>query len=257
MSGTRVSTRLLLGSVALLALLAGCGPDATQTQTPARPQGPPSIWVELSQIVIQFKGAAGAPAEITRTKEEALQLAAEISDKIRAGADYAELARQHSDDTNSASNGGILGTFHTNNMEPEIAAACTRLAEGGVSDPVESKYGFHVIRRDRDVEMALVRHILISHVGSKGVTAHPDRTKDEARARALEALEHVRSGVDFADVAVEYSDDPNAVTGGELEPFPRGIGNAELNAAAFALEVGQISDVTETMYGFHVIHRLE
>lgn len=258
MSGTQDRfTRLLLCTAVLLAVL-GCGQQTQEaTETPPSAPPPEEAWLALSQIVIQYDGAAKAPPEITRTQAEALKLASEISTQIRAGADFAELAKQHSDDS-SGSDGGTLGIFFSGDMQPEIAAACMALAIGGVSDPVQTKFGFHVIRRDHEVELAAARVILVAHAESNVVKpGDPDRTKEEAQTRAREALEKLRSGVDFADLVLEYSDSPTKKSGGDLGTFPRGVTDPAIDAAVFSLEVGEISEVTESPYGFHIFHRYE
>ena len=121
---------------------------------------------------------------------------------------------------------------------------------------METKFGFHLIRRDHDVEFASVRVILVAHAESKKQKPK-DRTKAEALARAREALEKLRSGVDFADLVLEYSDSTSKTNGGDLGSFPRGVYDPALDAAVFSLEVGEISDVTESSYGFHIFHRYE
>ncbi len=244
------STRLLLSAGVLLAVL-GCAPEWTEKLPPTPPPRPEPTWLALSQIVILYEGAANAPPEITRTKEEALKLASGISLQIRAGGDYAELARQYSDGS-TGSNGGTL-VLHSTNMVPAIAAACMKLAVGGVSDPVETKFGFHLIRRAREVEMASARHILVTHAESR--KPNPDRTKEQALARAREALEKLRSGVDFADLVLEYSDGSSKSKGGDLGSLPRGVGDPALDRALFNLEVGETSGVTESLHGFHIFQR--
>jgi peptidyl-prolyl cis-trans isomerase D len=64
----------------------------------------------------------------------------------REGADFGELARQHSEDPGSAANDGDLGFFERGQMVPEFEQAAFSLEVNGISDPVQSQFGFHVIR---------------------------------------------------------------------------------------------------------------
>lgn len=83
---------------------------------------------------------------------------------------------------------------------------------------------------------------------------HPEMTQEQAKAKAQEILQRVRSGEDFAALAKQYSADPaSKEQGGELGWFGRGAMVKQFEDAAFALQPGQTSDVVETNYGFHII----
>ncbi len=85
----------------------------------------------------------------------------------------------------------------------------------------------------------------------------PPEVRAEAQAKAQAALERIESGEPFPDVAAEVSDEPGAESReGLLNPGRQGAWVPEFWAAASALEVGEISGVTETQYGYHVL-RLE
>ncbi len=102
------------------------------------------------------------------------------------------------------------------------------------------------------------RHVLIQYIGTERAPASVVRTKDQARAMAEEVLQKARAGEDLARLAVEYSDEPNAAQrGGSLGRFGKGVMAAGFEEAAFKLKVGEISDVVETQFGFHVIQRTE
>lgn len=80
--------------------------------------------------------------------------------------------------------------------------------------------------------------------------------KDDAavKARAEEVLKQAKGGADFAALAKQFSeDDSNAQNGGDLDFFGRGRMVPEFDAAAFAMEVGQISELVKTQFGYHVI----
>lgn len=82
----------------------------------------------------------------------------------------------------------------------------------------------------------------------------PDEAKEEARKRAEDLKKRIDAGEDFAMLAKEHShDDSNAPNGGDLDWFSRGQMVPEFDEAAFALEPGQVSDVIETDFGFHII----
>lgn len=73
------------------------------------------------------------------------QQAEEVLAQVRSGADFAELARTHSDDP-SAEEGGDLGTFGRGTMVPEFEQVAFSLPVGEVSDLVRTTYGFHIIK---------------------------------------------------------------------------------------------------------------
>jgi peptidyl-prolyl cis-trans isomerase D len=80
--------------------------------------------------------------------------------------------------------------------------------------------------------------------------------KEEAavKTRAEEVLKEAKGGADFAELAKKHSeDDSNAKNGGDLDYFGRGRMVPEFDAAAFAMETGQISDLVKTQFGFHII----
>lgn len=80
--------------------------------------------------------------------------------------------------------------------------------------------------------------------------------KDEAavRKQAEDLLQQVKAGADFAALATKFSEDEGSkVNGGDLDYFSRGRMVPEFEAAAFALQPGQTSEIVKTQYGFHII----
>ncbi|MFH1279831.1 MAG: peptidylprolyl isomerase [Candidatus Eisenbacteria bacterium] len=80
-----------------------------------------------------------------------------------------------------------------------------------------------------------------------------DATKSEKRARIGKIHDDVMGGADFAAMATEHSGCPSAASGGDLGWFGRGRMVGPFEEAAFALQIGQVSDVVETQFGYHVI----
>lgn len=83
------------------------------------------------------------------------------------------------------------------------------------------------------------------------------RGQDDAEAKTeIDAIRaKIADGADFAEVAMEKSDCPSGRQGGDLGMFGKGMMVPEFENAAFALEVGELSDVVETDFGYHVIQR--
>ncbi len=106
--------------------------------------------------------------------------------------------------------------------------------------------------------VARVRHILIQWQGVRGAGENVKRTKEEAQRLATKLHDEIvlRRG-DMAELAKKHSDCPSAPDGGELGRFTRGELVPQFEQAMFALQVGQVSEVVETPFGYHVILREE
>ena len=120
-----------------------------------------------------------------------------------------------------------------------------------VSDAdIEQYYNDH---RDEFDEVR-VRHILIGTQATPGSDPSKVLSKDEARKKAQAVLDRARKGEDFVKLVEENSDDPGSKSkGGEYE-FARKSGMVQaFEDASFNLKPGQISDLVETEFGFHII----
>ena len=97
-------------------------------------------------------------------------------------------------------------------------------------------------------EQVRASHILI-RVDQKADAA----TRAKAKAQIESILKQARGGADFAELARKYSQDGSAQQGGDLNYFSRGQMVPQFETVAFKLKVGQISDVVQTEFGYHII----
>jgi len=108
--------------------------------------------VEASHILISYKGASNAPADITRTEEEAYAKAKEASEKLKAGKSMSDVAKYYSDDPSNKDLGGKLSKPVTGDgtyvSEFEKAALALE-KDGQISDIIKTEFGYHIIRADK------------------------------------------------------------------------------------------------------------
>lgn len=96
-------------------------------------------------------------------------------------------------------------------------------------------------------EFATVKHILL-------ITENQD--KQAVKAQAENILKQIKRGVNFDTLMKQYSQDPGLADYPEGYTFSKGEMTPAFEQAAFALEVGQVSDLVETDYGYHIIKRI-
>ncbi|MGA9773432.1 MAG: peptidylprolyl isomerase [Blastocatellia bacterium] len=175
----------------------------------------------------------------------------------------ADLARKENLEDDSLTKLGIL-LDSSQILQNAYLSDLGKNADTLMSDQeIEQYYNEH----KSDFEEIRVRHVLISTEPPPpavetpaGKDAGKDKpkpkqlTKEEARQKAQAILDRARKGEDFAKLARENSDDPASKDkGGEYDFFSRGRMVPEFETPAFALQPGQISDVVETPFGFHII----
>jgi peptidyl-prolyl cis-trans isomerase C len=150
----KVQTQIMLSTDQLLAntmfrdIADNAKPDDTMLK--AYYDDHKSEWEEVKarHILIRFQGSKMPLAEGKKdlTEAEALAKATELRAKIVAGADFAAVAKESSDDTGSGANGGDLGAFGKGQMVPEFDKEAFLLPAGQISQPVKSQFGYHVIK---------------------------------------------------------------------------------------------------------------
>jgi peptidyl-prolyl cis-trans isomerase C len=101
-------------------------------------------------------------------------------------------------------------------------------------------------------EQMRASHILVS----VGKDDSPD-VKNEKLAKITKIRNDIKGGADFAQMATQYSDCPSKERGGDLGYFGRGQMVPPFDAAAFALKVGDLSDIVTTDFGYHIIKAVD
>ena len=186
---------------------------------------------------------------------KSLDKAEEIITSIEDGSDFSELAKEFSISAN-ASKGGIMNWRKISDMPTLYAEALSDLDVGQNSSALESGAGFHILKVEdkrgdfvKYEDQWLVRHILLM--------PSEIRTLGETKEELIDIRNRLLDGEDFGDLAKEYSEDPgSALKGGELEWMGKGITAAEFEKTFTTLEIGIISEVFETEFGFHFLEVL-
>lgn len=207
---------------------------------------------ELSHILLTFND--GAPADVVATVEE---LANNIYEQARDGADFRELAIRHSRGP-TALEGGSLGWIEGAQVPTIFTEVLQDMQAGDVSRPIRAANSFHIVKVDNlrsaversEVNQARVRHILIM----------PNEIIDDATARQRleDTLQKIRDGADFAEQAKLLSDDPGSANlGGDLGWSNPGTFAPEFEAAMNSHEIGEVTEPFRTQFGWHILEVLE
>jgi peptidyl-prolyl cis-trans isomerase NIMA-interacting 1 len=130
------------------ATAAATAPAPTSAETRTEASTPPAS-IAAQHVLVTFQGARNASRAITRTKEQAKKRAEEVSAKGRRGADFSALVAEYSEDEGTKHRLGSLGKFTREAMTPAFADVAFALAVDEVSAPVESPFGYHVIKRNQ------------------------------------------------------------------------------------------------------------
>jgi parvulin-like peptidyl-prolyl isomerase len=105
--------------------------------------------IAAQHVLIAYKGAEKAPKGITRSKAEAKKRAEEVAAKAKSGADFSALVAEYSDDPAAKERQGSLGKFTREKMAKPFSDAAFALRVDETSSPVETPFGYHVIKRNQ------------------------------------------------------------------------------------------------------------
>ena len=174
---------------------------------------------------------------------------------ISEGSSFSELAKEYSISSN-ASNGGLMDWRKAIDMPELFENALKDKSIGHISEPLESGSGFHILKledkRGQFVQFEdqwNARHILL--------IPSAIRSNDETEIQLKEIRQRVIDGDDFALLAEEFSEDPgSAKIGGELGWMGLGVFTPTFEEIMLNTEVGTISEVFESEFGYHFLEVL-
>lgn len=187
---------------------------------------------------------------------KAYQKITEIRGKALAGEDFAELARQFSEDPSARTNAGDLGLFTAMRMVVlPFENAAYNTEAGAISDIVKTQFGYHILKVHEKIPnkgKVNVAHIMVTANGENA---------DAAQNKIFELHEKATAGGDWNYLVMQFSDDERTrETGGDIGVFGQGQLPPEFRdfeQVAFELDsIGQISEPVASPYGWHILKLL-
>jgi peptidyl-prolyl cis-trans isomerase SurA len=202
----------------------------------------------LSHILVSV------PQSATSEQFDEAQTEAEyVYQQLEQGADFGEMAVRYSD-SQTGLEGGNLGWRKGDQLPTIFSDVVATLEVGEFSEPMRAISGFHIVKvndyrglnEKSEVEQARIRHILIT----------PNEVIDDqtAKQRLEGAVEQIRSGEDFGELAKLLSDDPGSANdGGDMGWRSPGTFVPEFEEVVNDSEIGVVSEPFETRFGWHIL----
>lgn len=213
------------------------------------------IEVDIAQILVRVPENA-SPEQIAARAARA----EEVMRQLRTGADFARMASTYSD-APDALKGGEIGWRDADRLPPQFSTELRKIGTGQVTPILKTNVGFHILKlagkrslageTDKTVvQQTHARHILIK------VT--PTMTEGEVKRKLLELKEKMDNNAGtFEELARLHSQDGSASKGGDLGWLYPGDTVPEFETAMTDLKPGQVSDVIQSPFGFHLIQVIE
>jgi peptidyl-prolyl cis-trans isomerase D len=196
--------------------------------------------VRASHILLKTDGKDDA---VVKAKAE------DLLKQIKAGADFATLAKKYSEDEGTAPNGGDLNYFGRGRMVPEFDTAVFALEPGQISDLVKTQYGYHIIKLVEkkpgltkpfaDVKQQITDQLAMQKAQDQASDLAASMTKQITKPADLDTVAKAQ-GLQVQESGFFSRDEP--VLGLGASP--------EASARAFSLADGQVSEAVRTAKGF-------
>ena len=219
-------------------------------QADTAPAAPTEI--NLGQVLVTVPENA-TPQQVA----ERLARAQDVEKRARAGEDFAGLARSFSDATDAAT-GGERGLRSPDRYPELFLQATAQLPVGGITAPVRSGAGFHILKVIDKRQPGAVQTITQQHARHILLRVDAQQTETHARERLAGMKRRIEAGqADFAALAQASSQDGSAAQGGDLGWSNPGQFVPEFEEVLEALRPGEISEPIVSRFGVHLIQLLE
>jgi len=197
----------------------------------------------VSYIMIKPDSNAGA----------AKKLADDILARIKKGENYETLCAKYSQDKFTKDKGGDIYYVTAGLLPPVFEDAIYSTPVGSVYPYVlDTRWGYYILKvTDKKDRIPQIRasHIMVAFTNAAGVA---DTLAAKQKIDSIAAM--IKAGKSFKELAAKYSADPGSKeNGGDLGFFERRRMIPEFDEAAFKLNVGEVSPVIKTQFGFHII----
>ena len=192
--------------------------------------------VKVRHILLMTQGKSDAE------KKAALTKAQDLLKQVKAGADFAELAKKNSQDPGSAQNGGDLGFIVKGQTVPPFEKFAFSAKPNEISDLVTTEYGYHIIQVEEKEPARVkpfeeVKDSIADQLKKQGVNEKMQATVDQARAALLKAPGSA------ADVAKQYGLEVITVKDAKAGELIPSLGaSPEINAALAGMKPNDVSD---------------
>lgn len=208
--------------------------------------------VEVAHILVYC-----SPFEEPEVIAQKRELAKTLKERIERGTAFEAVAKEYSDDKNTAVKGGYMGWYTGLQLIYPLETAAYGLAKNQVSDPIQTEYGFHLVKlldKRASRGRVKVKHLL------RVVPPKVEGNLDERQKNTVDSLYNLADGgYNFDSLIVKFSDDFRTRNeGGVLPEF--WIGSREekvVEEAVFKLKSGQLSKPVRSSAGWHIFKLIE
>lgn len=201
----------------------------------------------VSHILIALSGNASRE-QIAAVRERAENL----HEQIESGASFAQLAIANSDGP-TALEGGSLGWRKGAQLPTIFADVVPTMAEGEVSEIIQTGSGFHIVRLN---EMRGAERVMVDQVRARHILVSPNEILDDdaTQQKLIGLRDQLLNGADFATLAVANSEDTvSSADGGDLGWNEPDIFVPEFSELLNTQEIGVISEPFRTRFGWHIV----